>query len=111
MAYWLSRNVFISNREEDYPYISGSTAKSEMCKYDATTQKAAVYVRGYETLPHNDYDAVISHLGKVGPLSIALDASSWGGYEGGVFDGCPYEKNIEINHGVQVTNNQYIKNV
>ena len=82
-----------------------------MCKYNATTQTAAGYVRGYETLPHNDYEAVMNHLGNVGPLSIAVDASSWSGYEGGVFDGCPYEKNIEINHGVQVTNKQYIKNV
>ena len=80
-----------------------------MCKYDATTQEAAVYVRGYETLSHNDYDAVMNHLGNVGPLSIAIDASSWGGYEGGVFDGCSYQMNIEINHGVQVTNCQYLK--
>ena len=86
------------------------TTISGECKYDAATQKAAVYVRGYETLPHNDYEAVITHLGNVGPLSIVVDASSWGGDEGGVFDGCPYDKNIEINHGVQVTNSQYLKN-
>ena len=62
-----------------------------------------MYVRGYETLPHNDYNAVINHIATVGPLGISVDASVWHSYEGGVFDGCPYEANININHGVQVT--------
>ena len=34
----------------------------------------------------------------VGPLSSAVAASDWGLYFGGVFDDCPYDKNIEVNH-------------
>ena len=44
----------------------------------------------------------MNHLATVGPLSIALDASSFSLYQGGVFDKCDYDKNIEINHGVQL---------
>merc|ERR1711944_364802 len=33
---------------------------------------------------------------------ISVDASVWHSYEGGIFDGCSYEENIEINHGVQL---------
>ena len=89
-------------READYPYTSGTTGKTGECKYNAESQEAAVYVRGYETLPHNNYDAVINHIANVGPLGISVDASVWHSYEGGIFDGCPYEENININHGVQV---------
>ena len=89
-------------READYPYTSGTTGKTGECKYNAESQEAAVYVRGYETLPHNNYDAVINHIANVGPLGISVDASVWHSYEGGIFDDCPYEENININHGVQV---------
>ena len=41
-------------------------------------------------------------IGQVGPLSIALDASTWHSYQGGVFDGCSFEENISINHGVRL---------
>ena len=30
---------------------------------------------------------------------FSVAASSWSFYGGGVFDGCDYDKNIEINHG------------
>merc|ERR1712200_72571 len=39
---------------------------------------------------------------EVGPLSIAVDASVWHTYTGGVFTGCPFDENISINHGVQL---------
>ena len=36
-----------------------------------------------------------------GPLSVAVAASDWSGlYEGGVFDGCDYDQDIIIDHGV-----------
>merc|ERR1740121_3619331 len=44
----------------------------------------------------------MNHLANVGPLSVAVAASSWSFYGGGVFDGCDYDKNIEINHAVQL---------
>lgn len=89
-------------REEDYPYTSGTTGETGECMYDAESQTAAVYVRGYETLPHNSLEAVMNHIANVGPLGISVDASVWHSYQGGVFDGCSYDENIVINHGVQL---------
>ena len=97
---FLKNLIFCS--EEDFPYTSGETGETGECTYDANTQTAAVYVRGYETLPHNSLEAVMNHVATVGPLGISVDASVWHSYEGGIFDGCSYEENIEINHGVQV---------
>ena len=37
-----------------------------------------------------------------GPLSVSVAANDWGLYYGGVFDGCPYDENIAINHAVQL---------
>jgi len=59
-------------------------------------------LRGYETLPRNDYAAVMNHLATVGPLAVSVDASEWSLYGGGVFDGCDYSKNIAVNHVVQL---------
>ena len=61
-----------------------------------------MYNRGYETLPHNDYEVFMNHVATIGPLAISADASRWSFYSHGVFDGCSYDKNIEINHAIQV---------
>jgi len=86
--------------EDDYPYVSGSTSQTEDCMYDPS--KTVVSFTGYDTLPTNDHDAVMTHLAEVGPLSIAVDASNWSKYTGGVFNGCSFDENISINHGVQL---------
>ncbi len=41
----------------------------------------------------------MNHIANVGPLSVAVDASKWGGYSSGVFDSCTIDDNIQINHG------------
>ena len=69
------------------------------CDYDANSMDTKATLRGYETLPRNNYEAVMDHIANVGPLSVAVDASSWSFYGGGVFEGCDYDQNIEINHG------------
>jgi len=86
--------------EADYPYVSGTTSQDEDCVYDPS--KTMVTLTGYNTLPANNHDAVMTHLAEVGPLSIAVDASKWGSYTGGVFNGCDFDENISINHGVQL---------
>jgi len=88
--------------EETYPYTSGTTGKTGECGLNTANMDRVGWLRGYETLPRNHQDAVMNHLATVGPLSIALDASSFSLYQGGVFDKCDYDKNIEINHGVQL---------
>jgi len=34
----------------------------------------------------------------LGPLAASVAASEWGLYFGGVFDGCPNDENIAVNH-------------
>jgi len=92
--------LFGQMTEADYPYESGSSGSTGQCSYDSS--KAAVSLTGYNTLPANNQSAVMTHLAEVGPLAIAVDASQWGFYTGGVFDGCSFDDNISINHGVQL---------
>ena len=83
--------------EEDYPY----TAETGDCTFDAKQTNVSVMTMGWETLPHNDLLAVMEHLANKGPLSVAVASSDWSGlYEGGVFDGCDYDQDIIVNHGV-----------
>merc|ERR1711935_785264 len=83
-------------------YGSGTTTNSEECNYDLNSLTPAVALSGYVTLPPNDPEAVMKHLAEVGPLAIAADASNWKSYSGGVFDGCSFDENISINHGIQL---------
>jgi len=86
--------------EDDYPYTSGSTTQTGDCMYDFLNTPPQVGITGYNTLAANDQDAVMTHLAEVGPLAVAVYASSWGGYHGGVFDGCRFDSNIALNHAV-----------
>ncbi|XP_023340740.1 ervatamin-C [Eurytemora carolleeae] len=92
--------LFGQMAEDDYPYVSGTSAQTEECSYDSS--KTIVSLTGYDTLPANNHEAVMTHLAEVGPLSIAVDASQWASYTGGVFSGCSFQENISINHGVQL---------
>ena len=44
----------------------------------------------------------MNHLANVGPLAVSVDALKWGGYSQGVFDGCSYSQNIDLDHVVQL---------
>jgi len=94
--------LFGLTADSDYPYTSGNLGITGSCDYDANSMDTKATLRGYETLPRNNYEAVMDHIANVGPLSVAVDASSWSFYGGGVFEGCDYDKNIEINHAVQM---------
>jgi len=94
--------LFGLTMEADYPYTSGNTGSTGSCNYNANSMDAPATLRGYELLPRNNYEAVMNHLANVGPLSVAVDASSWSFYSGGIFSGCKYDRNIEINHAVQL---------
>nr|AKO90284.1 cathepsin O [Tigriopus japonicus] len=98
---WTFVQLFGLVSEADWPYQSGSNGATGDCN-DSSDMNKAVTVRGYELLPRNDYNAILNHLATVGPLAVAVDASFWGFYGGGVFDGCPYDSNIAINHAVQM---------
>jgi len=88
--------------EDDYPYTSGSTTQTGDCMYDFMNTAPVVGITGYNTFTPNDQDAVMTHLAEVGPLAVAVYASGWGGYGGGVYDGCDFDSNIALNHAVQL---------
>jgi len=87
--------------EDDYSYVSGNTMDTEDCVYDVTGTPAAVGITGYDTFS-NDMEGTMAHLANVGPLAVAVDASNWSFYFGGVFDECKYSENIALNHAVQL---------
>jgi len=89
-------------QEDDYPYTSGSTTQTGDCMYDFMNTAPVVGITGYNTLAPNDQDAVMTHLAEVGPLAVAVYASGWSRYSGGVYDGCDFDSNIALNHAVQL---------
>jgi len=88
--------------EADYPYVSGTTTNDEDCGYDLASLTPVASITGYDNLPANDQDAIMAHLATVGPLGISVAASTFKDYHGGVFSGCPYDQNIQLNHAVQL---------
>jgi len=94
--------LFGHTLEESWPYTSGSTTETGDCTFDMEATAPAVTLAGYDTLPPNDQDAVLSHLAEVGPLAVNVDASQWHSYTGGIFDGCDYAQNMDLNHVVQM---------
>jgi len=86
--------------EDAYPYVSGTSGSTEDCEYNLDNLTPVVGLTGYTILTANNVQAVMEHVAEVGPLSVAVDASSWSWYSGGVFDDCSYDQNIALNHAV-----------
>ena len=91
----------ISLKCHKYTWL-GVTGLAGWCKYDVERRTPYVGITGYDTLPPNDLEAAMNHIANVGPLAIASDASRWQLYGHGVFSGCGYENNININHAIQL---------
>merc|ERR1712055_787500 len=70
--------------EDSYPY----TATTGVCEYDFENTAPVVGITGYNTLPPNNQDAVMTHLAEKGPLAV--------------YDGCSFDSNIALNHAVQL---------
>ena len=87
--------------EDDWPYTSGNGVTGD-CEYDYNGMPPVVGLTGYNTLTPNDQDAVMTHLAEVGPLAVGVASSLWKGYSGGIFEGCSYDANINLNHAVQL---------
>jgi cathepsin L len=81
--------------ESSYPY----TARDGTCK---DTVPAVASVTGFVKVDENNYQAVMNAVALQGPLAVAVDASRWSFYGGGIFDGCPISGNIDIDHLVQL---------
>ena len=80
--------------EEAYPYTSGGGITGS-CKYESS-MKVGSTISSYKDLAH-DEDEMATWLIANGPISIAVDATSWQTYQGGVMDNC---KSSYLDHGV-----------
>eukprot|EP01063_Lacrimia_lanifica_P009508 TRINITY_DN164_c0_g1_i10.p2 TRINITY_DN164_c0_g1~~TRINITY_DN164_c0_g1_i10.p2 ORF type:complete len:326 (+),score=175.54 TRINITY_DN164_c0_g1_i10:55-1032(+) len=80
--------------EADYPYTSGG-GDSGSCK-DTSGMAVGATVTGHKDLPH-DEDQMAAWMQTNGPISIAVDATSWQTYSGGVMDNCG---GAQLDHGV-----------
>lgn len=85
--------------ESEFPYQS-QQGKVPQCKSFRENQ-IITRIKGHVNLPSNDLEALMLAVATKGPIAITVDASSWFGYESGVFDGCAKDK-IELNHAVQL---------
>jgi len=90
---WVRQHGWISTKAS-YPYTSGSTHTAGHC-HDATD--STVRVHGAQARNGNP-STLKSILDQTGPVSVAVDASRWGSYGGGVFS-CP-SQSPGINHAV-----------
>ncbi len=61
-------------------------------------------IEGYANIPSNDYKALMNAVAKHGPVVVALAASSWSFYAGGVYSppSHPSPMDWDLNHGVVV---------
>jgi len=79
--------------ETNYPYTSGVDGSTSKCASDSS--KYVLTVSDYATI---DGEAdMTKYVKSTGPVSIAVDASTWSSYTGGIMSVCAKE----INHAVQ----------
>eukprot|EP00595_Chromulina_sp_UTEXLB2642_P000241 CAMPEP_0196761994 /NCGR_PEP_ID=MMETSP1095-20130614/1326_1 /TAXON_ID=96789 ORGANISM="Chromulina nebulosa, Strain UTEXLB2642" /NCGR_SAMPLE_ID=MMETSP1095 /ASSEMBLY_ACC=CAM_ASM_000446 /LENGTH=258 /DNA_ID=CAMNT_0042112195 /DNA_START=348 /DNA_END=1121 /DNA_ORIENTATION=+ len=94
-----------------FDYISGSVGitqeyqlgyksyyGSQSCE-KVISPMAVVTFDGYVHLPQNNYTALLNAIATVGPVAINVDASTWGAYESGIFNGCN-QASPDVNHVV-----------
>lgn len=83
---------------EQYPYKS-TTGKTQTCK-NAEEKLGKYTVGSYYDVEENNPDDLFSSL-LIQPVSVAVDASTWSFYSGGVM--LESQCDIELNHGVLLT--------
>jgi len=79
--------------EASYPYASGD-GDAPACKLVNRVEGAII--TGYTDLPHDEAQ-MLTHLQTGGPIAIAVDATSWQTYQGGILTDCESD---QIDHGV-----------
>ena len=79
--------------ETNYPYTSGTDGSTNTCSSDSS--KYVLTVTDYTTLATESDMA--AYVKSTGPVSIAIDASTWSSYTGGIMTTC----GTSINHAVQ----------
>ena len=82
-------------KEADYPY----KARTMSCSADSS--KFVGKIAGFTDIPAGNVDALIDAL-QERPVSVAVDASTWSFYKGGVLSNC----GSRLNHGVTLVGSQ-----
>lgn len=102
LAYGYAREMSVQG-EYEYPYVDGAGHDTNPNRCPVTSSKAsAVKVKSFVRVPSNNQDALLRAV-MTGPVVLAVFASPWMDYEGGVFDGCSSHRNNDIDHGVTLT--------
>lgn len=79
--------------EASYPYASAS-GTAPACRLTGRTVGAKI--SSYRDIAHSE-TAIANELYSVGPISIAVDATSWQSYQGGILTNCISQ---QVDHGV-----------
>jgi len=79
--------------ENDYPYVSGG---GNVPSCDRTGKPKRAQITGHTDVAQSE-SVMASTLASIGPISIAVDASSWQTYTGGILTNCVSQ---QIDHGV-----------
>merc|ERR1719160_1796940 len=83
-------------QDKAYQYTSFS-GEDGVCLDKEVDKSPIVKIGGYKSVPTNNLIATMYALSQ-GPLVVAVAASSWMMYGGGIFDTC--KKNAILNHAV-----------
>lgn len=86
----------VEEYQHSYAAYAGNNAECVLPSYSEPT----VSIDGYVRLPQNNYTALMNAVATVGPIAINVDASNWHSYSSGVFNGCSFTENVDINHVV-----------
>jgi C1A family cysteine protease len=77
--------------ESQYPY----KAVNQKCEFATNACSSGPSDKAYTDIPSQDEDALLAELAN-GPISVAVDASTWSFYKGGIMSSC----GSGLNHGV-----------
>ena len=80
---------------KSYPYVSGD---GEVPPCNMNNRKFGAQIYGYDNIAH-DEDKMASWVYANGPLSVAVDATSWQTYTGGILSNCISQ---QLDHGVLI---------
>ena len=88
-------------KEADYPYTSGSTNVAGTCKTATITSKKVIGLNSFTAVKGEGN--IADFVAKTGPITLAIDATTWDSYTGGVMttSSCPASPKDKLNHVVQ----------
>jgi len=94
--------VIANGMAEEYSY--GYSPETSLGRSNGTCMAsdvaALVNMTTYYNIELNNAEMMQRALALAGPLAISVQADGWGDYESGVFDGCDFTKNMDIDHAV-----------